>query len=453
MRKYIWITLMLMFCALDAHANVITVENFYSPDSVSIEHLENFRSEVVNGINNADGGLLQARTVTPEKLTENADVTIFRKEAFNDWIYTGLLPATSATLASNISLGTGYVDGQRIKKDVTSHTYTASKWTFVDLKFDGTYVYTELNIGDADPAITSGTIRVARVATDGTSITAVRDDRRLALTLDNAQEDYYRNGLRMKNQGITTDIIEIMPGVAYWGTVRTKKTTITTLNLATAGDWVPGGGSQSNSTMGYVVMNNAGAIKLTTVAPGYVDTAGNTVGQRRYTLVGGNYYRVLAWFYMSNTKDPATYGLAGDCVNPWGWGNYQGDMESLQSHFISSDYAMTDAKMTLLPDSRVTFYAPSGVPVDLRASTTGWCASSGYGFQGAIALDGVILKQANAQTGSTDSTAPSLSQGSVFINWTTPELEAGLHYVDVYVKQPDENDLVIDDSTTIVRVK
>jgi hypothetical protein len=203
--------------------------------------------------------------------------------------------------------------------------------------------------------------------------------------------------------------------------------------------------------MGYVVMNNAGAIKLTTVAPLYVDTAGNTVGQRRYSLIGGNYYRVLAWFYMNGNK--TSPGTAGDDISPWEWGNYQGDMASLQRHFISSDYAMTEAKMTLVPDSRVTFFTPAGVPVDLRASITGWCGTQHFGFQGAIALDGTILKEANAQTGSTDAAAPSLSQGSVLINWTTPELEPGQHYVDVYVKQPDEYDVVIDDVTTIVRIK
>ena len=427
MKKYICLTLLLMFCALTAHASVITVDNFLSPDDVTISHLELFRSATVNAINNADGGLLQARTITPEKLTKNADVTIFRDEAFNDWIYTGLLPPTSVSLTSITTLGTAYVGGQRIEKDATSHTYTASKWTFADLKNDGTYIYTELNIGDADPAISNNTVRLARVSSDGTTINAVRDDRRLALTIDNTQEDYYRKGLVMRGSNTTTDAVQITPGVCYWGTVRTKKTTLTTLGLGTAGDWVSGGGSQANATMGFVVMNNAGAIKLTTTAPGYADTAGNTLGPKMYSKIGTTYYRCLAWFYMNGNA--AAPGTAGDDISPWEWGNFQWDVPSLSSRRVSPDVTTTSGAFVDVADTSVTFYCPSGRPVNVTGIMSGYSSQQYYAFNGAIKLDNALVQDTEVATSSTTTTDPNTGGGSLVTIFATPELEAGTHTV------------------------
>ena len=411
---------MLMFCALTAHANPITVDNFLSPDDVTISHLEQFRTSVVNAINNADGGLLQARTVTPEKLTKNADVTIFRDEAFNDWIFSGFIIPTSASLISTTPIGTAYVGGQRIEKDATIHTYTASKWTWVDLKSDGTYVYTEGTIGDADPAIANNTVRLARVSSDGTTINAIRDDRILSITLENRQADFYRKSLQMRGSNATTDVVQVMPGVVYWGNVRIGKATMTTLGLGTAGDWITGQ-SAADNTMGFVVTNNAGSIKLSTTAPTYHDLAGTTIGTRYYSLVGGNYYRVLAWFYMSDDWD------ASIKINPWEWGNLGADTVWKTFKQLSTDQVTTTGGWQDVGDTLMNFYS-SGGGVSLSLNATGYSTTQHFSFDGCIELDGLPLEETAVSNSSTATTYTYGGAGaSMFTKYVTPELLPGNH--------------------------
>jgi hypothetical protein len=96
-------------------------------------------------------------------------------DLYSDWVVSGLLPATSATLASTISAGTAYVSGRRIEKLATSHTYTASVDTYVDLDSAGTYLFAEVANGAVAPAQPADSIRLAKVVTDATAITSVTD--------------------------------------------------------------------------------------------------------------------------------------------------------------------------------------------------------------------------------------------------------------------------------------
>lgn len=430
MKRFLLSLIFVLAVATNSYANVITVEAFYSPDSVTIAHLETFRSSVVNGINNADGGLLQARTVTPEKMTENGDVTIFRDEAFNDFVFSGCLMTTSANLTTTTSSGIAYCEGQRVKKDATAKTYTATKFTYVDMKSDGTYVYTEVT-PDVAPAIASGTVRLARVETDSDNVVAVTDLRIQSITLENRQADNYRSGMYLRGSNTTEDTITIMPGVVYWGNVRLAKTTTTTLSLPTAGDWIAGAGGQANATMGYVVINNAGVIKLTTTAPAYVDLAGNTVGVKYYVKVGSDYYRVLGWFYMNGNK--TSPGTAGDDISPWEWGNI--DKKSINYKTISSDAATGNVFLTELPDSSINFFVTSQSAVKLSSTIRGQSNTDGQGYFAAIALDGVPLGQTEMGDNCLDGDlVPTASPGSCYLNYTTPELEPGLHTMKIYFR-------------------
>lgn len=422
--KKIIVTLMVLFWAGVASANPITVDAFYSPDSVTIAHLETFRSAVVNGINNADGGLIQARTITPEKMTENADVTIFRDEAFNDFVYTGLLMPTSASLTSTTTAGTAYIAGQRVKKDATANTYTATKFTYVDLDSNGTYKYTEVT-PDVAPAVAAGTVRLARVESNSSAVVAVTDLRIQSITLENRQADNYRTGMYMRGSNTTEDNVWIMPGITYWGNVRLVKTTITELNLPTAGHWIAGAGSQANATMGYVAINNAGQIYLTTTAPAYVDLAGNTVGQKRYIKVGSTYYRCLGWFYMNGNK--TSPGTAGDDISPWEWGNFQTDIPSRNFKHVSADSVTTVPYFDDLPDSTINFYVPAGQSVKILGSLTGYSTTTGYAFSGAIELDGVLLQDTEVTNSSTSTANANNGGASMTPIFVTPELEPGNH--------------------------
>jgi len=90
-----------------------------------------------------------------------------------DQLISGCLPATSGTLTSTISAGVAYVQGVRVTPIATSKTYTNNRDTYVDLDSTGAYTYAVVINGAAEPAITAGCLRVAKVVTVGSTVTTV----------------------------------------------------------------------------------------------------------------------------------------------------------------------------------------------------------------------------------------------------------------------------------------
>jgi hypothetical protein len=162
-------------------ASVVT-ESYLSPDGVTVEKLDSNRVVMTNAINSADGGLLQNETVTADKLDDNANPENRWNEAFNDFVFTGLLPPTSLTLTSTTTSGTAYINGTRVVKDATAKTYTLSKHTYIDLSDSGVFTYQEVTINAAEPSVSSNSIRLARVSTDSTKVLSVEDKRVTTLT-------------------------------------------------------------------------------------------------------------------------------------------------------------------------------------------------------------------------------------------------------------------------------
>ncbi len=166
---------LLTFCNI-GYAQVVTTA-YVTADDTSINQLETNRVALTNGINSFDGSLVISGSIPASALTESANPETRWDEAFNDFVFTGLTIPTSGTLAATTTLGTAYVFGARVVKDPVAKTYTASKWTFVDLSNTGVYTYSETAISAGEPAVTSNSIRIARVSTDGTTVLEVRDDR------------------------------------------------------------------------------------------------------------------------------------------------------------------------------------------------------------------------------------------------------------------------------------
>lgn len=113
---------------------------------------------------------------------ENQSKLLQTEDIIADFVVTGLLPATSANLTSDISAGHAYVTGTRVNKAVTSKTYTASKDTYVDVNSAGTYTFVEVALGAAAPAVTADSIRLAKVVTGVDNITGVTDLRAIGAT-------------------------------------------------------------------------------------------------------------------------------------------------------------------------------------------------------------------------------------------------------------------------------
>ncbi|MBT9168395.1 MAG: hypothetical protein DDT19_01740 [Syntrophomonadaceae bacterium] len=103
--------------------------------------------------------------VVTDKLT-TADV-------FSDFVVSGLLSPTSANLSSTLAAGAAYVLGTRVTVAATPFTYTASQDTYVDLSNAGVLTYVAVANGAAAPALTANSLRLQRVVTNATAVTAV----------------------------------------------------------------------------------------------------------------------------------------------------------------------------------------------------------------------------------------------------------------------------------------
>jgi len=163
----------------------VTMIDVLTADDVTVYNLQTNFTTAETGINSADGALLQAGTIPATALDDNADPTNRWDEAFNDFVFTGLTIPTSASLTSTTTLGTAYVLGTRVLKDATPKVYTASKHTFVDLSNNGTYTYSEVAIQATEPVVATNSIRIARVSSDTTTVSSVRDDRITGINLSN----------------------------------------------------------------------------------------------------------------------------------------------------------------------------------------------------------------------------------------------------------------------------
>ena len=273
-----------------AYAETVTWDSIITPDDLTIPWINGFKNTVVNAINSFPGENIQAGTITYESLDANTTPVNRWNEAFNDFVYTGLLPPTSASLTSITTAGTAYIYGMRVVKDATSKDYTASKDTYVDLSNNGTYTYSEVALGAAAPVVATNSIRLAKVVTDATTVASVTDLRVTGVSLG-TNDDFYIKGMELLWTAI--DRISLDSGVVYSGVTRVGKTTTTGLNIGTASDYITGASERGVSKFLYVYSDNTGSIKLDDNAPDYHDIVGNTVGKLYYYKYGTAYWRVL----------------------------------------------------------------------------------------------------------------------------------------------------------------
>lgn len=104
---------------------------------------------------------------------DRANKALVFGDVFLDYVVSGLvLPITSGSLAGTLSAGVAYVIGQRVVKGAQAHTYTASKDTYVDLNNVGLLTYSAVSNGAGAPALTSNSIRLGYVVTNGSVITS-----------------------------------------------------------------------------------------------------------------------------------------------------------------------------------------------------------------------------------------------------------------------------------------
>ncbi len=347
--KRIILTIAFMLLATVAYAGTITVDPFLVSADVTIAHLDTFRSTVVDAINNADGGNISAGTITSTQLDANTNPENRWNEAFNDFVYTGLLPVTSASLTSTTSAGTGYIYGARVVKVDTNKTYTASKDTYVDLSKTGTYTYSEVALGGTEPAIAANSIRLAKVTTTGTTVSTVRDDRVTAISLG-TNDDPMLFGLEVRIATGDATVATIDAGVCYNGTTRVDKITKTAINLSTAADWWDGVADTYAGGAGwcYIGVSSSSTIKfLGANPPDKSDTAGNANGRLIYWYDGSAYWRVIGAIRVNTSNNIARYYVQD--------GNYIGYLDAANESFL----VVASGTQTSFTDVDCTAFMPA----------------------------------------------------------------------------------------------
>jgi hypothetical protein len=244
----------------------------------------------IESINIADS------TITVDDMAASSSPAQREGDHFNSYTKSGMLPATDATLTSDISAGVSYVKSDaglmyRISTDATSKTYTASKDTWVYIDTDGAFQYEVVATDAEQPATPSNGLLLAKVVTDADNITSVTDARTLSISLG-GNDDFVINGLKLLWDG-ATDRFSVDAGVVYVNTTRVAKTSAVGLNVGTAGNYINGASERATDTWIHVYADTDGNIKLDDNAPDYHDASGNTTGVKHYFKNGSDYWRYI----------------------------------------------------------------------------------------------------------------------------------------------------------------
>lgn len=370
MKKFLFLV-GLLICT-QAHATIVALDTISADSTISV-----FNSNFTK-LANANNGNIQGSGTTGSSTNILADslgeldmsdeinpriranellgIGVDTTTSQNALVYTGLVPATSVSLTSNISAGTAYINGYRVTKTAIPQTYTASRDTYVDLSQTGAYTLSPVLNGAAAPAVAANSVRLAKVVTSGTAITSVTtlySTRIPGLVIPRN----YRDGFYVSRD--TNSTITVYPGNLEVNNSIIQNTAVTTLTLGTAGDWAGGSSLQAVSTYGYVGVDASGNIKLHTTAPAYSDYAvSNTNGFKRYNTWSSTVYRVIGWFYMNATGSGQ--------LNTYEVGNIrEGNVSNAVTSMGTTPITTNSTTYTAMTDMTLHFYS-SGKPVNVN---------------------------------------------------------------------------------------
>ena len=358
MKKYLF--LIGLFLSTNANAGLISLNDFTSGADVTIARLDaNFNTiaDEINGGLEGGGINIAPGSITSVDMANSISPVKRWDEAFNDFTSSGMLPATSANLTSDISAGVSYVNGLRIQKNATANTYTASKDTYVYISQTGSYVFQEVANGASAPSTPSNSLLLASVVTSGAAITTVNDLRTTSIQITATTTNFpshHRIGAFASWDSTTT--LHLTPGNVAIGTSIYNRTTNTSAkNVTTATNWIegayPGPGTPTDIFLyGYNDSGSSFDFKFSSADPVYADTSSNTVGTLRYYTQGGTTYRALGWAYLSN-----------DTVQLHEHGNFRdSDAANYTERTRSTATTFTGTTDVNIPGTEVNFYSTGG---------------------------------------------------------------------------------------------
>lgn len=386
MRKILLAIIFSMFATSALASSPITVDSIVSADDLTISWLNTFKNKVVDAINSFPGSNIQTASITHVALDSNADPVNRWDEAFNDFVYTGLLPTTATGLTGTIPAGTAYVSGMRVVKADTSHTFTATKDTYIDLSKNGVFTYSEVAVSGAAPTTAANSIRLCKVRTNATDITAVEDLRVTSVNLSSIYEDFTIRGYNLTC--ITTDdTLSIDPGVLYNGSYRVAKTSTVGLHLDTATDWWDGVvDTYTSPDWCYVGCDNTGNIRFLGNNPGNrADTSGNTAGILRYYYDGTKYWRLIGAVSVDATNNIS-----------FGFNQYGSEVtfhSQMQDVYGTTSAAWSTLELTNVPATsriaKITLLQTSGGSEWITVRESGRTNSQGISVSSLLSVGGI----------------------------------------------------------------
>jgi hypothetical protein len=158
----------------DASNNLVLFDGVSSSKLLTDIHAS---THTASQITNVSAGNLSAANVQSALNELQGDIDVLNAtslvyaDLIADVVISGLAGSTSGTLSMTMTAGVAYVIGQRVSVASTPHTYTASKDTYVDLSNTGVLTYVEVANGAGAPAVTSNSLRLFKVVSNGTAIT------------------------------------------------------------------------------------------------------------------------------------------------------------------------------------------------------------------------------------------------------------------------------------------
>lgn len=301
MKKLYCLLAALMIITSNAYATNVTIDTIVTADDVTIDTLNSIHNTLVNNLNSIPGDNIQSKSISADSMSNNANPEPRWADTFSNFVVTGLLAPTNATLTTTTTAGRALITDtannlmKYVQKDATANTYTAGVWTYTDLNHSGTYTYVETSQGAAAPAVTTSSIRLFKVSADSTSGVGEVTDLRVVGASIGSAEDFYIKGMELRVTSADSTVV-VDTGVVYHGSTRLEKTAKISLVHTTASDWWDGAAdTYSSAGWNYVGIDSFGGIKFLGENPPDVnDTDGNTDGDiDRYWDDGSKKWRVL----------------------------------------------------------------------------------------------------------------------------------------------------------------
>lgn len=391
MKKFI-IGSILLLSSINAHAGIVTLSTI-SADALISGVNQNFtiladanNGQVQGSATTGSTTNILADSIGELDMGDEANPRVRDSELFNittdtisggvvasqgTVVESGCVQATDSDLTADVSACTVYINGYRVVKAATAQTYANNTTTYLWISQTGSYTQS------TNPNTTvSNSALLANVTTSGGAITAVSNlftTRVPGLVIP----PNYRSGLVVSRDSTST--ITVFPGTVEINNSMLTKTSTTTLNLATAGDYAGGSSLRATSTYGYVGMDASGNLKMHTTAPTHTNYAVSvTAGKKRYATWSSTVYRILGWFYMNATG-------SGE-LNTYEVGNIKEGDVSNSTVFQETNTFNTSSATFVADTNAVQRFYSSGGPLEIKYSIASGSSAAVAGAQ--VSIDG-----------------------------------------------------------------